>query len=325
MYKILIADHRFPSLKYEKMIFSEIGARLLEGQCKNEEDIINFAKRNGRIDGLLVLFIPISKKVFKDLPHLKVIGRYGIGIDMIDIKEATKNKVCIINVPNYCTDEVSNHTLCLLLACSRRLIYFNNLAKSGNCKFRIDEMIYGLRGKTVGLIGFGKIAQNLATKLLPFKVDILVFKPNLEENLRKRYKVKPVSLPELLKNSDFISLHIPLNELTRHMIGIQELKIMKKNAFLINTARGAIIDEKALIEVLKNKNIAGAALDVAEIEPICKNNPLLNLNNLILTPHIAWYSEEAQKKLQIELAQGVADVLIGKKPKNLVNKEVWNF
>ncbi|AZR71969.1 hydroxyacid dehydrogenase [Anoxybacter fermentans] len=320
-FKVLVTDYEYETLEYEEKVLAEIDAELLKAQCKTEEEVIEAAQG---VDGLLVQYAPIGRKVFESLPQLKVVARYGVGVDVVDLEAATEHGVCVVNVPDYCEDEVSDHAFALLMACARKIVLLNNDVKGGNWDFNISRPVYRLRGRTLGIVGFGKIPRRLAEKAKPFGFEIIVYDPFVDEKVEKEYGVKLVELDELMKRSDFVSVHAPLNENTKHMIGARELGLMKESAFIINTARGAVIDEKALIETLKNKKIAGAALDVAEQEPIAKDNPLLDMDNVIITPHVGWYSEEAQIELQTKAARGVADVLIGKKPEYLVNKEVWN-
>jgi len=320
-FKVLVTDYEYETLEYEEKVLAEIGAELLKAQCKTEEDVIEAAQG---VDGLLVQYAPIGRKVFEALSQLKVVARYGVGVDVVDLKAATEHGVCVVNVPDYCDDEVSDHAFALLMACARKITLLNNDVKNSNWNFNISKPIYRFRGKKLGIVGFGKIPRKLAEKAKPFGFEIIVYDPFVDKGIEEEYGVKLVDLDELMKESDYISVHVPLNKYTKHLIGARELGLMKESSFIINTARGAVIDEKALIEVLKNKKIAGAALDVTEQEPIANDSPLLNMNNVIITPHVGWYSEEALVELKTKAAQGVADVLIGKKPERLVNKEVWD-
>jgi D-3-phosphoglycerate dehydrogenase len=198
----------------------------------------------------------------------------------------------------------------------------NNAVKAGTWDFKISKLLYRLRGKVLGLVGFGRIPRTLAEKARPFGFDILVYDPYITQADVEPYGATLVGLEELMAKSDFVSVHAPLTEKTYHLIGEAEIGLMKPSAFIINTARGPVIDEKALIKTLQEKRIAGAGLDVLEQEPTPSDNPLLKMDNVIITPHVAWYSEEAEAELRTKAAQGVADVLLGYWPKYLVNKEV---
>ncbi len=318
--KVLVTDYNFETLKYEKKILKDIGAEFYSAQCKTEEDVIKSARG---MHGLLAQFAPITRRVIESLPELKVVGRYGIGYDIIDVEAATENGVCVVNVPEYCEEEVSDHAFSLLMTLARKVVPYNQDVKNGNWDYKIRRPLYRLQGKTVGLIGFGKIPRRLAEKMKPFDFKVLAYDPYADQKLAKEYEVELVEIDELMKESDFVSVHAPLTKETKHLIGKNELGIMKESAFIINTSRGPVIDEKALIKVLKDGQLAGAGLDVTVAEPVEKDNPLLGMDNVIITPHVAWYSRDSIIELKERTAQQVACVLQGKKPEHLVNEEVW--
>lgn len=318
-FRVLVTDYYFENLDNEKRVLAEIGAEVVGGDFRTEEDVIQNAQG---FDALLVETAPITRRVFEALPQVKAVGRYGIGYDVIDVKAATDHGVYVVNVPDYCYDEVSEHTLALLLAAVRKVNQLDVHVKSGNWEYNPFKPIYRLAGSTLGLIGFGKIARAISKKAKVLGLKIITSDPFLEKSVADKYGVELATLEEVLQNADYISLHVPLTEKTKHLIGEKELSLMKKTAIVVNTARGAMIDEKALVSALQKNEIAGAALDVLENEPVEKTNPLLEMPNVIITPHIAYYSEESLAQLQSMLARGVADALIGKVPKNLVNREV---
>jgi len=319
-YKVLITDHEMKNLDCEREILGKIGAQLIDVQCKTEQEII---EKGQGVDGLLVDYAPIGENIFKSLPQIKVVARYGVGYDKIDVRAANKYGVCVVNVPNYCTEEVSDHAFTLLMASVRKIVLFDHWVKKGNWDYNFSKPIYRLKNKNMGIIGFGNIARRLVEKLQPFKMNILVYDPFVHPDVEKEFGVTLSDLSKLLIESDYISIHTPLYDNTHHLIGEKELNLMKNSAYIVNTSRGGVIYEKALIDALRNKKIAGAALDVFAIEPINKDNPLLSMENVILTPHVGWYSEESQRELQTKAAQGVADVLMKKRPDFLVNPEVW--
>lgn len=320
-FKVLVTDYEYQTLEYEERIIKAIDGELLKAQCRTEEEVITAARG---VDALLVQYAPISRQVFSARPELKAVARYGVGVDVIDLEAATEHGVCVVNVPDYCEDEVADQTLSLLLACARKTILLNNYLKKGNWDYQIAQPIYRLKGKKLGLLGFGKIPRNLATKAVALGLEVIAYDPYVEQQLAEQLGVELLQLEQVLKRADFVSVHLPLNEKTRYLLAEEEFKMMKRSAYLINTARGAVIAEKALINALRRGDLAGAALDVTEKEPINQDNPLLQLDNTIITPHVGWYSEEAQIELQTKAAQGVADVLLGKKPAYLVNQSVWN-
>ncbi|AEM79124.1 C-terminal binding protein [Thermoanaerobacter wiegelii] len=317
--KVVVTDFEFGDLRYEERVLKEAGITLIPAQCKSEEELISVCKD---ADGLINQYAKITRRVIEALDNCKVIARYGVGVDTIDIKAATARGICVVNVPDYCMDEVSDHALALLLGCARKVVLMNNAVKAGTWDFKISKPIYRLRGKVLGLVGFGRIPRTLAEKARPFGFDILVYDPYITQADVEPYGATLVGLEELMAKSDFVSVHAPLTEKTYHLIGETEIGLMKPSAFIINTARGPVIDEKALIKALQEKRIAGAGLDVLEQEPTPSDNPLLKMDNVIITPHVAWYSEEAEAELRTKAAQGVADVLLGYWPKYLVNKEV---
>lgn len=319
-YKVLITDHEMKNLDYEIEIFKKISTQLIDSQCKTEQDVIEKGKG---VDGLLVDYAPIGENVFKSLPKLKVVARYGVGFDNVDVQAATKYSVCVINVPNFCVEEVSDHAFALLMACVRKILLFDRWVKKGKWDYNFSKPIYRVKNKNMGIIGFGSIPRRLIEKLQPFKMNVLVYDPFVHLDVEKNFAITLTTLDKLLSESDYISIHTPLNDNTRHLIGKKELSLMKDSVYIVNTSRGGVIDEEALIDALCNKKIAGAALDVFAVEPINQDNPLLSMENVILTPHVGWYSEQSQRELQTRAAQGVADVLTRRRPDYLVNPEVW--
>ena len=318
-HKVMITDYKFDSIRQEEDILNKHNIEVLSAQCKTEEDILKIVPRD--VNGLIVQYAKIGKKVFDYLPELKVVGCYGIGVDSVDIESATEHEVTVVNVPDYCIDEVANHTIALLFDSIRKVSLYNKDIKNKKVwDFNVHRPIYSMKNKKLGFIGFGKIAQNMVKKLTKFGLQIIVYDPYLTEEKSKKYNITKIDFQKLLKEADYISINAPLNDSTRHILSYNEFKVMKNSSYIINTARGSIIDENALAEAIKNNEIAGAALDVIEKEPIDKSNKLLDFDNVILTPHVAFYSEDSLKKLQKNTAQNVADVLIGRKSKSVVNK-----
>ena len=296
---------------------------MLTAQCRTPEEIISAAKGKD-IEALIVQYAPITEKVFENLPSLRAVVRYGIGYDVFDIEAATRHGVCAMNVENYCEEEVATHTISLILALNRKIIKLNEHVKEGRWDVFLVGDVRKISQNTIGLIGFGKIAQKVAKRILAFETDVLVYDPYVDDKIVSQFKnTGKTSLQVVLEESDFISIHTPLTEETEHMIGAEQFQIMKDSACVINTSRGSIINEKALIDSLKNEEIAGAALDVLEEEPIPKDSSLKEFDNVILTPHASWYSNEAIKKLKSKVANQAIDVLQGNKPEFLINEEVW--
>ncbi|NQT28364.1 MAG: C-terminal binding protein, partial [Candidatus Omnitrophica bacterium] len=254
----------------------------------------------------------------ESLKRCKVIVRYGVGVDNIDIEAATEHKIIVANVPDFCIDEVSTHTLALILACARGIILLDSKIKEKKWDFTLAKPLFRTQGKILGLFGLGNIARAVAKKASGFGFKIIAYDPYVS---KVNDGIELVEFSKLLPDSDFVSIHVPLTDETRHSFGENELKAMKKTAYLINTARGPIVDEKDLYKALKNRWIAGAALDVMEKEPPDWENSLLKLDNLIITPHISFYSEESYVELKTKAAKAVLSVLKGELPPAFVNPQ----
>lgn len=306
----------------------QIGIDLLKKHC-----IVKVYQKNQAIpksqldkaakwaDALLVLLTEkIDAKFLEKNKHLKIIANYAVGFDNIDLKAASDLEIPITNTPDGSTDAVAEHSLALILAISRRIIEADKYCRAGKYKGWQPMLFMGsqLQGKTLGIIGSGRIGSDLAQKAYhTFGMKIIYFDACHNEALEIGTNAKKMSLESVCKKSDYISLHVPLCTSTQHLIAKKELSLMKKTAFLINTARGPVLDEKALLFALKNKKLAGAALDVFECEPkICKG--LEKLNNVILTPHIGSSTIEAREEMARIAAKNILAVLKGKKAINLV-------
>jgi D-3-phosphoglycerate dehydrogenase len=318
-FKVVYTDSYHPTVSAEKSELDEIGAELIVAECKNENETIAICKD---ADGLLVQHAKITRKVIKSLKKCRIIARFGVGYDNVDVKSATEYGIMVANVPDYCIDEVSSQAIALIMALSRKIVLLNNSIKNGLWDHRIGSPIYKQSGQILGIIGLGRIGSVTAKKALGLGFKVQAYDPYISHT---DLDVALVDLDFLLQTSDFVSIHTPLNEETYHMIDKDHLKKMKKSAFLINTARGAIIDESALYGALKAGLIAGAGVDVLEQEPPSPDNPLFKLDNFIITPHSAFYSEDSNKLLSLETTRAVVAVLKGGQPRSLVNPEVLNL
>ena len=300
---------------------AKANAELVSADCATEDEIIEAAKD---ADAIITWGAQITRRVMEALPKCKVIVRYGVGFDTIDVGAATDNDILVVNVPDFCWEEVSNHAITLLLACAKKLALLNDLTKQGLWaeSKQAQAPMGSIYGQTLGIIGCGNIGRMTARKAQCFGLKILGYDPYLDKSLAKESGITLVSLPELLKESDFVAVHTLLNEETWHLIGEKEFKQMKPTAYFINTSRGSVVDEPALIKALQEKWIAGAALDVFEKEPVDSDNPLLKMDNVVVTPHSASYSDVAFKRLRTSVGQEAARVLSGRWPKNVVNKTV---
>ena len=316
---VAITDYVFPSLEPERRVLAPLDVELRPQQCRSEDEIIALAQ-----DAVAVLncYAKITARVIANLTRCKIIARYGIGVDNVDLAAATKARILVTNVPDYCIDEVSDHALALLLVLARQIVGADAAVKGGAWDVVAHARIRRLRGQTLGLLGFGKIAKALAAKVQPLGMNVLVYDPYLEPAVIAHHGAEAASFDKLLAAADAISVHVPLSEETRNLIGESELARVKPTAFLINTSRGGIVDEQALAVALKQNRLGGAALDVLSAEPPPPDHPLRQAPNMILTPHLAFYSRESVIELQTKAAEEVARALKGEPPRSPVNREV---
>lgn len=277
-------------------------------------------------DIILTCYTGITAKVIEAAKNLKGIVKYGVGTDAIDIKAATKQGVMVVNCPDYGSDTVADHAFALLIALARRIPVLDRVMREQAWAWPQPEYLgVDLSGKTIGLVGFGRIGRCLARRTEGFSMTRLATDPYVDPKIFAEYGVQSTGLDELLERSDFVSIHCVLTPETRGLIGEAEFRRMKETAFLIDVSRGAIIDEGALIRALDENGIAGAAFDVFADEPLTPDYPLLGRDNVILTPHLAWYTKEAFERVERDTLDGVRDVLSGNRPKNLKNIEVLGF
>jgi D-3-phosphoglycerate dehydrogenase len=316
---VAITDYIFPSLDPERAVLQPLAVELRPQQCRSEEEIIALAQE---ADAILNCYAKMTAGVIENLKRCKIIARYGIGVDNVDLAAATNAGILVTNVPDYCVDEVSDHALALLLTLARQIVIADAGVKSGTWDVTAHTEIRRLRGQTLGLLGFGKIAKALASKVHSLGMKVLVYDPYVAPDLIFLHGAQAASLERLLAEADAISVHVPLSPETRNLIGQRELGHMKPTAFLINTSRGGIVDEQALAVALKEGRLGGAALDVLSAEPPPPDHPLRQAPNSILTPHLAFYSRESVIELQTKAAEEVARALKGEPPRSPVNPEV---
>jgi D-3-phosphoglycerate dehydrogenase / 2-oxoglutarate reductase len=319
-FKVLIADNRYPAYEEEKSVLTPIGAEVLFEKSADESVL---AKRVADVDGLVVNLAPITAKVIEAMTRCKCVSRYGIGYDNVDVAALTKKGIPLANVTDYCGEDVSDHAFALFMDCVRKISRKDRLVRQGKWNLTGIQPVHRIAGQTFGFVGFGMIGRVLHRKLGGFNLGrFLVFDPYLPPQVAKDLGVKLVDLPTLCKESDYISVHAPVTKETRGMLGTAQFAMMKKTAMLINTSRGPVIDEPALIQALKTGQIACAGLDVFCQEPLEPTSELRSLENVTLTDHAGWYSEEAMVQLKTSAAKNVALVLTGKPPLFCVNKEV---
>jgi len=315
-YRVVITDCDHGSIREEKEEFDRMGAELILAQVREEEELIRVGKE---ADGLINQYALLTRRVFENLQKCKVVARYGVGVDSIDLRAATDLGIIIANVPDYCIDEVASHAVAMMLTLTRKTAFFDRKVKSSQWDFRQGTPIHRIQGKTLGLIGCGKIGFEVAKRISAFGVKVMAFDPYIQ---RTGEKIELTDLETVLRKSDFISIHCPLNESTWHLVGEQEFKKMERKPLLINTSRGPIVNEKALIQALEEGRISGAGLDVLETEPPDSKNPMLKMENVIFSPHVGFYSEESISELKRRTARNVSDVLRGRWPGSVVNQGV---
>jgi len=315
---VVVTDSVFPDLEPAKEALAELRAELRLAEEPTPEAILAVARE---ADGLLVTYAQISSDIIEELDRCRIIARFGIGVDNVDIMAATRAGIVVTNVPDYCIDEVSDHALALLLALVRKVVLANQQVQAGRWEMQAVVPIHRLRGHTLGLVGFGKIPRALTPKAQAFGVRVIACDPYVSDELMASLEVERVTFDELLQTADYVSVHAPLTPDTRHMFNADAFRQMKPGALLVNTVRGPLIDEQALANALDEGRLAAAALDVLPCEPPA-NSPLLGRDNVILTPHIAFYSEESLVELQTKAAQEVVRVLSDQAPQYPVNLEI---
>jgi len=313
---VAVADSPFPSLDPARQALSGLDAELRLAAEPTPEAILEVARE---ADGLLVTYASITAEMIGELTRCKAIGRFGIGVDNIDIAAATEAGIVVTYVPDYCIDEVSDHAMAMLLALARKIPFSNRIVQAGRWEMPAVVPITRLRGRTLGLVGFGHIPQLVAPKAKAFGLEVITSDPFISEQVPRAAGVEPVAFDELLARSDYVSIHAPSTPKTRNLFGADAFAKMKPDAILINTARGPLVDTDALVRALDAGEIGAAGLDVVPEEPLPPDSPLLGRDNLILTPHTGFYSEQSLLELQTKAATDVASVLGGDTPRYPIN------
>ena len=319
-YKVLVTDYVWPSTEPEREVLSSIGATIIEAPDQDESTLIELASD---VDAIMTCFAQVTANVVKAAKNCMVISRYGVGVDNIAVSTATEQGIPVTYVPDYCVDEVSDHVMALLLAWNRQIVFYDKVAKMGEWSGSVSPVpLRRLRGKNLGVIGLGRIGLAVAGKAQALGINVLGYDPYTSGNTAAMENISIISLEDLLEQADYISVHTPLNDNTRGLIGKNELARMKPTCYLVNCARGPIVDEMALYQALLSGSIAGAGLDVMEDTEPGADNPLFELANVIVTPHVAFLSNESVNELEVRTAQATKNVLLGQMPEFLVNPEV---
>jgi D-3-phosphoglycerate dehydrogenase len=308
---IAVTDSPFPSLDPAKAALARVDPELRMAKSASAEDILAVARD---ADAILVTYAKLPGELLRQLTRCRAIGRFGLGVDNIDIPAAAALGISVNYVPDYCMQEVSDHAMALLLATARKVPLSDKLVQSGRWEVPPIVPIHRLSGRVLGLVGFGNIPRALAPKARAFGLRVVTHDPYVSPDVLSAAGVDGVSFDRLLEMSDFVSIHAPLMPTTRGLFDADVFHKMKKGAVLINTARGPLVDEAALIAALDTGQLGGAALDVVTTEPLTKDSKLLGRDNVILTPHTAFYSVEALEELQTKCAAEVVRVLSGEQP-----------
>ncbi|OGB96392.1 MAG: hypothetical protein A2Z31_00885 [candidate division NC10 bacterium RBG_16_65_8] len=314
---VIITDCDHGTIAPEEAVLHAAGVPYRLHQAKTEDEVIAVARD---ADAIILQYAPITGRVLDGLPRCLVAVRYGVGVDTVDLAAATARGVMVVNVPDYCIEEVSDHAIAMLLSLWRGVTAYDRAIRGGTWSTTERPPMPRLAGKVLGVIGVGRIGAQTARKATGVGMQVIGYDPYLSS---LPAGVLKVTLDELLHQSDAISLHMPLTAESRHLIDEAALRKMKPTALLVNTARGGIVETAALIRGLREGWIAGAALDVLEQEPVPRDSPLLSLPNVILNPHAGWYSDQSVPELKRKTAETAVAVLRGQRPSSVVNPDVY--
>jgi D-3-phosphoglycerate dehydrogenase / 2-oxoglutarate reductase len=312
---VIVADCDHKTIEIERGVLKDVCGNIPLLECKTEDQVI---EQCAGAEGLIIMYAPITRRVMGHLKRCKIIARYGVGVDTIDLKAAAEAGIIVSNVPDYGMNEVADHALAMMLALTRKVLQANATVKAGKWDFRLMQPIHRHQEQTVGVIGVGRIGGGMARRVHGIGMKVIACDPYIARDKVPDY-VKLVSLEELMRTSDVVSVHCPLTDETRMMLDAKTLGLMKPTAYLINTARGSIIDETVLESMLAQKKIAGAAMDCLMKEPPV-DNPLFRHDNFIVSPHMAWHSNSSVTDLKRKAAEEVRRVLRGEAPLYQVNK-----
>ncbi|WP_207589734.1 NAD(P)-dependent oxidoreductase [Halomontanus rarus] len=317
---VVISDSKSTTVDHDLQadVLAEYDASTTSVVTRTEEALL---EELGDADGLIVdAGVPVTARVL-ETSSLRVVGRAGIGVDNVDLEAAADEGVTVVHHPTYSLDEVATHALSLLLSGVRRLPRYDRSTRSGNWDWTEGAPIPRLQGSTLGFLGFGKIPRRLATMVQGFGCELIAFDPYVADDVVRSHNVEPVDFEDLLSAVDLLSIHAPLTEETTGLIDEHALETMDENVVLANTARGPVIETDALVAALEAEDVGFAALDVTEPEPLPSDHPLLELENALVTPHTAWYSEASRRQLSRGIAADVGRVLVGEDPHNEVTVE----
>lgn len=319
-FRVLVTDYTWDSTDREAAVLAEVGAELMVSPTSDESELRSLVTD---ADAILTCFARVSPEVVRAGTKLKVIGRYGIGVDNIAVEEATRLGIPVTNVPAYCLDEVAEHVLGLIFCLARGIHRYDTAVRGGDWSLDVGRPVRRIAGRTLGIVGYGKIGHAVAQRAQGLGMRVIVHDPHSHADGHHDPEVESLPLLQLAAVADFITLHVPATDKTRNLVDAEFLAAMSPDAYLINTARGTIVDQPALEDALRNGQIAGAGLDVFVPERLAPDDPLLHLNNIITTPHVAFYSEQSVADLATLAARNVAEVLAGRRVASTVNPEIY--
>jgi D-3-phosphoglycerate dehydrogenase len=315
--KVLLTDYAWPDLDLERALLADAGAELVVAPAGDAATLAALAAEH-RVQAIMTTWARVTADVIAASPHCRIVARLGIGLDNIDVAFATERKIMVTNVPDYCLDEVAEHALALILALGRKIGWYHAATKSGSYELGSGPELRRIAGQTLGIVGLGNIGRALASRAAALGLRVLAS----GRTPRELPGIRWCTLDELLAESDYVSLHVPATPETRHLIGRAQLARMKPTAYLVNTARGALVDEQALSEALAAGRLAGAGLDVQQQEPPPLDQAPWNDPRVIVTPHAAFVSRESLIELRNTCTRQVVERLHGRVPKNVVNPQV---
>lgn len=312
---VVMTDYQYETIEPIRSRLERESVAFESYQCRSQEEIISAVRE---ADAVITHFAPITEEVISQMHRCRLIVRGAVGVENIDVAAAKQYGIPVANVPDYGRDDVANHVLMLILALNKKVCLLNKNVKLGRWNFKDAKPIYRLQGKTIGLLGFGGIARLVAKKCRAFDMQLQAYDPFIPAAIARQAQVPLKTLDELLATSDYLSVHMPLTPQTQHLLDDAAFAKMKPGSVLINTARGGIVDESALVRALRSSHLAGAGLDVLTDECIPEGHPFRIMENVVLTPHSAWYSEESSEILLRSVAEEVLEAIQGRPIKNLV-------